>query len=256
MLFCDKVDGLGRELKKMQESRGKNQDKYYTFSDIEYITMPSNIVDVAPLLATHFIDVDSDLKLIKANAQLLINNRERIGKYYDYQNRLHDSWIINTTITESKFTFVLNDFVTHVFADAIIEKKQLVIEHDKLVFPVIIEFDVNNISFNTVEEDGELIIIEPTFIDEYLDEQIIKVNQDKVDVGLVVWKKNDGKPGKRILVLIDATNICLTEQQDQAWHNIFGNKYNKHYQYFKEQLKTGRFLADMNECLKLIGEVK
>ena len=84
-----------------------------------------------------------------------------LGLFYKYQGLLHDSYIVETSITTETFLIELDDFTTHVFADAIGEKKKLKIDHDKLVFPIHIEFEINDLTFNTVDDDGNIHEIKP-----------------------------------------------------------------------------------------------
>jgi hypothetical protein len=110
--------------------------------------------------------------------------------------------IIKTNITSDKFSTTLNDFTTHVFSNVIVDKKKLDIAHDKLVFPIQLDFETTNLTFNTVDKDGNIQSIEPTTINEYLYEQIISFDKDKIEIGLVVWKDGiDEKPGQHILIL-------------------------------------------------------
>jgi hypothetical protein len=151
----------------------------------------------------------------------------------------------------------LNDFTTHVFADAIVEKFQVDVEHDKLVFPVILELKGNlNMQFFRVEEYGDLESIDQISVDEYLGEQILKLNDDLIEIAFELWHTNPNEdlPGERILMIASAKELNLTENQDEAWNEIFGKKYDDYYQYFKEQFESARYVSDYTECLKLVDE--
>jgi hypothetical protein len=81
-------------------------------------------------------------------------------------------------------------------------------------FPIQVDFETTNLTFNTVDEDGNIQRIEPTTIDEYLYEQIISIDNEKIEIGLVVWKNGiKKKPGQHILILMTVKNIILTELQ-------------------------------------------
>jgi hypothetical protein len=217
--------------------------------------MTRNIQDIAPLLADHFVDFESDVKTLEENNKLVADNAQRLGLYHKYLGLLHDSWIIKTNITTDKFSITLNDFTTHVFSDVIVDKKKIKIDHDKLVFPIQIDFETTNLTFNTVDENGKIQRIEPTTIDEYLYEQIISIDNEKIEIGLVVWKNGiKKKSGQHILILMTVKNIILTELQDNAWTKIFGNAYDNYYKYFKAQLDTGRYLSDQSICYELYDE--
>ena len=151
--------------------------------------MNKNIQLVAPLLAGHFID-DEDSEIYEIHRELINKNELRIGLFKKYIGSLSDSWILKTEITQRKFSILLNDFATHVFADAIIEKKELKIDHAKLIFPVQIDFEITDLTFNTVNENGLIQTISPIEIDEYLDDQVISCDKNSIKIGLVVWKSS------------------------------------------------------------------
>jgi len=217
--------------------------------------MTRNIQNIAPLLADHFMDIECDALIFQENNKLVADNAQRLGLYHKYLGLLHDSWFIKTNITADKFSITLNDFTTHIFADVIVDKKKLDIDHDKLVFPIQLDFETMNLTFNIVDEEGNIQNIQPTTINEYLYEQIISIDKDNIEIGLVVWKDGlDDKPGQHILILMSVKNIVLTELQDNAWTEIFGNAYDNYYEYFKMQLETGRYLSDQPNCYELYNE--
>ena len=216
--------------------------------------MKNRIQNIAPLLADYFVDFEPNSETKEKYSKLVMDNSQRLGLYFKYLTFLHDSWFIETKLTEKLFTIKLNDFTTHVFADALIRKKSLDITHDKLIFPIHIVFEIIDLSFNTVNDDGIIKEIERTDIHEYLYEQILSIEDDKIDLGLVVWKNIKNKPGKQILILMSVKNINMTEFQDKAWSNLFGNKFDDYYEYFKLQLETGRYLSDQSLCEELIDE--
>ena len=217
--------------------------------------MTRNIQDIAPLLAGYFMDIESDETTFEENNKLVTHNAQRLGLYHKYLGLLHDSWFMKTNITANKFSITLNDFTTHVFSDVIVEKKKLNIDHDKLVFPIQVDFETTNLTFNKVDEDGNIQSIEQTNISEYLCEQIISIENDEIEIGLVVWKDGiDDERGQNILILMSVKNITLTELQDSAWKEIFGNTYDNYYKYFKTQLDTGRYLSNQSNCYELYDE--
>jgi hypothetical protein len=217
--------------------------------------MTKNIKDIAPLLAYHYLDIDVDLARSEFMDKLVVTNAQRFVIYKNYLGLLHDSWVIKTNITEDKFSITLNDFTTHVFSDVIVDKKKLSIAHNKLVFPIQLEFETTNLTFNTVNEEGNIQPIAPTSIDEYLYEEVISIDKEIIEIGLIVWKNgNSRKPSQQILILMTVKNIRVTELQDEAWTEIFGNAYDNYYQYFKAQLETGRYLSDQPSCYELYAE--
>lgn len=214
--------------------------------------MKNRIQDIAPLLAEDFIDFDINRE---KQIQLATDNSQRLGLLKKYLGLLHDSSIIRSNASNDKFSITLNDFTTHVFADVIVNRQKLKIKHAKLVFPIKIDFEITNLSFNTVDENGYIHSMEQTNFDEYLSEQIISIDKDIIEIGLTVWKDGiKNRPDQNILILISSTNIVLTELQDKAWRELFADTNNDYYNYFKTQLGNGRYLSDRSICNKLIDE--
>lgn len=216
--------------------------------------MVNRIQEIAPLLAEQFIDFDADSETVANYNKLLNANSQRIGLYYQYLPLLHDSWFLDTTLTEKKYSTIINDYTRYLFSLALIERKKLEIDRDDLVFPIHIDFKITELTFNRVDDNGIITLIEPTTIDVYLYEQILNVDADAIELGLVVWKNYQDEPGEHILILMKVKEIVVTEYQDKSWALIFGNKYDDYLDYFKSQLKEGRYLSDQSLCDELIAE--
>jgi hypothetical protein len=215
--------------------------------------MKKNILDVAPQLATHFIDIE-DFSEIRSNVFEV--SESEIGKYCQCLGLLHDSWILETEITADNFILTLNDYTTYVFASALIARKGLKIRESKLVFKININFNIQALTFNTVDDNGLLSVIKPVKIHEYLYEEIISITDGVIKIGLVVWVKGYGrKPGRTILILIDAKNVSLVRYQNKDWQSVFDNSYDTYYDRFKAELLKGRYLSDQSICEKLIDEI-
>lgn len=222
------------------------------------MTYKKNIQTIAPLLADDFVDLDEPIFDRHKYSKFLDNNGRRLGIFKKYLIcKLHDSWVIETKQDNDSFTITLNDFSTYVFADTLIEKFNLPIDSGHISFPLTIEFIENlKVEFNKVDDDGNLIQIAPTKLDEYLYEQITHLDEEKIEIVFHFWKSNlKDEPGDRIIVIVSANNLIVTENQDHAWTKIFGNKFSSLYKYFKEQFRSGRYLSDRNECEKLINEL-
>ncbi len=222
------------------------------------MTDKRNIRTIAPFLADDFVELDEPIFNTDAYSAFLENNANRLGTFKKYLIcKLHDSWIIDVKENTDKFNIILNDYSTYVFADKIIERYNLPIDSDNIAFPLTIELTGNlKVEFNKVDEDGNLIQINQTQLDEYLYEQITHIDKEQIEIVFHFWKSNikDDKPGERIIVIVSANNLTLTENQDQSWTEIFGDKYDELYNYFKEQFDSERYVSDQNECEKLIDE--
>lgn len=214
-----------------------------------------NITEIAPLLAYHFLDMESNALDFEPYNQMLVLNAPQLGRYYKYLGRLHDSWILETKLSDGNFSIVLNDFATHVLADVLVERQHLKIEHQKLVFPIELVFETMNLTFNTVDDEGNIQCIDSVQINEYLFEQILSFDNHKIEMAIVVW--TDGNMvdlGQRILILLSVKNIRVTERQDIAWREIFGNTYDNFYAYFKAEFSSGRYLSSYSVCDELYDE--
>ncbi len=217
-----------------------------------------NIKEIAPFLADDFIDLEESIFDVDYYAVFLEEKAEKLGILKKYLIcKFHDSSIINISQNINQFTIKINDFSTHVFADAIIEKFNLTINHENLLFPLSIEFKDNlKVNYFEVDEDGILHEIAPITLDEYLYEQVTKVEDDKIEVVFHFWKSNadENKHGKRVLVIVSASEISVIEEQEKAWLDLFGKEYDNYYEYFKSQFNSGRYVSDYSECMKLIKE--
>jgi hypothetical protein len=222
------------------------------------MTDKRNIQTIAPFLADDFVDLDEPIFNTDTYSAFLENNANRLGTFKKYLIcKLHDSWVIDVNENIDKFSLILNDFSTYVFADKIIERYNLPIDSDTIAFPLTIELTGNlKVEFNKVDEAGNLIQINQTQLDEYLYEQVTHIDKEQIEIVFHFWKSNikDDKPGERIIVIVSANNLTLTENQDQSWTEIFGDKFDELYKYFKEQFDSDRYVSDQNECEKLIDE--
>jgi len=217
-----------------------------------------NIKELVPSFAEDFIDLENEIFERIQYDELIAKNHRKIGLLNKYINgKLHDSWILNSKLTNETYQLELNDFATHVFSDAIIEKKNLRYEDEDLIFPIEINFHkVKKIQFYTINEKGFAMPIQITKIDEYLYEQILAISENSIEIAFQFWKNAESElnPGQRLVAIVGCESIELKEHQDEYWNKLFGNEYDEYYQYFKDQLNSGRYVSDLTECLKLIEE--
>lgn len=216
------------------------------------------INDIAPLQASDWVDdIDPDLDINKY-LHFLNQNADTLGTFKKYLPcKLHNSWVTDFEINPKKLRIAMNDFSTHVFADAIIERKNLKINHDLLVFPVNIELqgNVESVAY-TVDEDGTVHEMELPSIDEYLGEQIVELDDTHVKIVFQLWRSAKAHEtfGERIAVVAYADRMVFIEKQDEAWKHVFGNKYAAYYQYYKKQFYSGRYVSDYGICLEIVDE--
>ncbi|MHA4847643.1 hypothetical protein ACX0G7_25985 [Flavitalea antarctica] len=209
---------------------------------------------IAPSIAQHFVDTD-DSKIDEGNASITLDE-SKLGLYSKYLNRLHDSNVLQAETKNGNFSLTLNDFVSHVFADALVERKNIAVAHEDLVFPVCLEFKDAEVTFNLVNNSGAVRQIDQVQFDEYIDEQILQVTDSFIEIALVVWKNGgNNQHGKYLLIFIKTSSINVVESQDAAWQSLFGPEFQRYYQYFKIQLKADRYCADQTICGQLVDEV-
>lgn len=222
------------------------------------MTTKRNIKETAPFLADDFIDLEESIFDTELYANFLIKNSEKLGSFKKYLIcKLHDSWIINFINQNDSLQIELDDFSTYVFANSIIDKFELPINADDISFPLTIELKGNlKLQYNKVDDSGNLIEIEPLKLDVYLYEQVSKIENNRIEIVFHFWKSNLNvdKLGERIIVIASAQNIILTENQDEAWNEIFEKKYDEYYEYFKSHFDSDRYVSDQNECEILITE--
>ena len=217
-----------------------------------------NIQIIAPLLANDFVDMEESIFDMDNYSILLEQNSARLGLFKKYLVcKLHDSWIIQINQDNDNLKIALNDFSTYVFADTLIEKFNLSIDSDNISFPLTIELEGDlKVEYNSVNDDGELEIINPIKLDVYLYEQVIKLDKERVEIVFHFWKSNleENKPGEKIIMIASAKNLTLIEDQDRAWIELFGKEFDSLYKYFKAQFDSDRYVSDHNECEKIIEE--
>ena len=202
-----------------------------------------NIQNVAPFLADNFVDFEESIFDTDEYSKFLIENSGKLGLLKKYLIcLLHDSRVIKLTHGIDSLKIKLNDFSTHVFSDAIVKKEKIKILHRKLVFPLTIEL-IGELEFtyNTVDNNGFLNKINIVKVDEYLYEQVTKLESNRIEIVFVFWAN---KLREKIVIIASCKELIVTENQDQAWNKIFGNKYNNHYKYFKEQFDSERYILD------------
>jgi hypothetical protein len=213
-----------------------------------------NIKEIAPFLADDFIE-PSELSFdIDKYSHFLKINGQKLGTYNKYLIcKLHDSWVINISMTGNEFLISLNDFSTHIFADTIIEKNQMPLDSENLIFPLDLVFKKNlRIDYYKVNDKGKLLPTDAIKLDVYLYEQVLTISEDKIKIAFNFW--ND-LLGQWIILIVSASELNVIENQDEAWQRIFGNKFDNYYNYFKNQFNSNRYVSDLNICSELIDEL-
>lgn len=209
------------------------------------------IQTIAPLIAHAFIeDRAIDSAYFKSYRQILKDKKPILGDFLSLMNgRLHDSWILEQKFQEHTFSLTISDFITHIFAEALVNKTGLKIADSSLVFPIYIDFQlVNQPQYYDIQEDGTLTEVTPVLFTEYLDEQLLKVKNSR-KIGILATTNGSDK----YLLVLELETVNVTFKQDTAWHQLFGNEYDGVYNKFKNLLSRGKYLADQSICDELLS---
>lgn len=216
-----------------------------------------NIRTVAPLLAGDFVEVSDQVFNIGEYEKFIEINKSKLGLFANYLIcKFHNSTIIETKVTDSRFTIVLNDFSTYVFASSIIEKNNLRIDTDNILFPIQLDFITEGKAiFYRVDDNGSMTEIEPFELDEYLYEQVISINNEIIEIVFELWKSaNENQPGERFLITLTTTEIQITEKMDVAWRQVFGSHFDNYFHFFRKHFNSDRNVSDQHSCIELIEE--
>jgi hypothetical protein len=216
-----------------------------------------NIKTIAPLLADDFLEVVEPVFDLAEYNKFLELKKSKLGVFGKYLiGKLHDSKVLKIEFSGNEITINLDDFATHVFADAVIQNKKLKINHKDIpAFPIWLNFRGDlKVAYYLVDEEGNLQQISPVKLDEYLYEQVLDANEDQIEMAFCFWQSNGGKPDNRTVVRISAKEFYIIEKQEEAWRQIFGNTYDGHYEYFKQQFNSERYVSDFHNCLALVDE--
>jgi hypothetical protein len=216
-----------------------------------------NIITFAPLLAGDFVEVSDDFFNIEEYQIFIETNKSKLGHFAKYLIcKLHDSLIIETETTDTKFSIVLNDISTYVFADTIIERNNLTIDTDNISFPIKIDFTtIEKAKYFKVDGNGNMTEIVPFKLDEYLYEQIVSIDNDQIEIVFEFWKSFKGKqPDERFIIALTTTEIQITEKMYTAWQEVFGSRFDNYFQYFRKHFVSDRNVSDHHSCMELIEE--
>lgn len=173
-----------------------------------------NIVDIVPILSEDFIDTELSIDRIRDYKQFYTSNSHKLGKLSKYlMNQMHDCEILRTRFAEDSIEIEVNDI-----------NYFLKIEHDypelkfgEQEYPFKIQItNYSEFSVHEVNEKGELIEIDnPNIVGaEILYDQLIKLDESKIDLGITLWKESK-KHNNYLLLLISAEKISIEENQEK-----------------------------------------
>jgi len=219
----------------------------------------NHIKELAPLLADIFIDAEVADGAYHLNIKKAKNKKHLLGNYVNYIGSvLHDSQVLSVNINKNRYSLLLNDFASYLFADAIIEKFNLDINNDKLIFPLTIEFtNLISVNYYNIDEEGFAKEINPIKLNEYLYDQVLEIEEGNIKMAFVFWRTRRDSFWGHKLVIINCKSVTIKEDQEKAWTKIFKGKYLDYYHYFRAnkpnvETSIGPYinLANQFDCLK------
>ncbi|MFO7938905.1 MAG: hypothetical protein R6U66_04060 [Bacteroidales bacterium] len=217
--------------------------------------MKRKIQDIAPLLAPDFIEFKLNEAMIVAHNRLLEEAKDRLGRLHNYVPLLHDSRVLDLTTSAHHCSLLMSVYSRYAMACALIDKKGLHVDKERLIFPLAFDFKVKTVTYNRVDADGTIVPIPPEPVSIYTHMQVISNSEQGVELGMVFFQEPGKNPGKFVLLLLTATSIKVTEKQDDNWHQYFGDEYDHYLDYYKEQKAKGAYVSDSWICGKLIDEL-
>lgn len=166
----------------------------------------TQIQDVAPMLAEHFIkyqptfkELETDLGLYRFNSLF----QKQLLNLSSGQN-----FRMTALINKNILSVILNDELAYNFASALNILKGLNISVERLVFPIQLDMEIESISYNLVDRDGFLIEIEKQdLIDKSFNFSLLSSNRGLIKLGFVIWERYKLNPRKKILILVETNNI-------------------------------------------------
>ncbi len=185
-------------------------------------------------------------KLREQYTEFLSTKNELLGNIVNYVDcRLHDSWVINTNYNYKELEITLNEFSSHCFADVVVEEFGLNIPHKKRVLPVSLKFkNIKKISISWVNKNSKIIPIKTekfiTRLSEFLYEQIITLEKNKIEIGLLFWSGMKGKKSY-LLLEIECEHLVVNEFQEEEFRKLFGEKHLLLFKKFWEEKQKGKY---------------
>ncbi|QQO09988.1 hypothetical protein [Breznakiella homolactica] len=223
------------------------------------IDRKDNIKDIAPTLIEQFTDMTADPSVCdeyNKKKDILRNRMGTANKYFF--GHLHDSEILSQRRTKNDVIIYLNDYAALHFALALIKKKDIKINQNRLKFPVVIRaMGVKHFSVNKVNPSSGHIKKCKTFTSigaNYLYKEIIEWESNAVEIAFNYFKTKS-YPDCNFLVLLSCEKILIKEKQETYWNKYFTGNYYKYYQYFLSERNKLRFLSDYGLCEELLNEI-
>lgn len=166
-----------------------------------------------------------------------------VKNYFNFG--LHDSWVTNIHFNQEQLEITFNDFQTHCFVDALLEVSNEKIQHKKRILPVSLSFKkIKKLSVAWVNQNSKILYLNKDRylpkLKEYLYEQVLTVEPDKLSVGILFLSGLKGNKSY-LLVEIECERISLDEQQRNAFIKLFSGNHLALYDSYRTQRNNGSY---------------
>ena len=142
-------------------------------------------------------------------------------------SKLHDSWIISIDSTKGDLTIKVNDFIGHLFFDAVVACRDVKIPHKQRVCEVSLVFkNVKRFSLNYINRNDKIIPVKASkyfkYINEYLYDEVLEVAQDKIMMGIVFDAQTPDRDKSSMLLELEAEKLLIEDNRRIAIVEAFG----------------------------------
>ncbi|MGA1870908.1 MAG: DUF4085 family protein [bacterium] len=178
-----------------------------------------------------------------------------ISKYFN--SRLHDSWLQSIDNKNNEINILLNEFSTHCFSDALIEKFSLILPHSKRVFPVCLKFKgIKYYSISWINRNSKILPLKKEkylpLLTEFLYDEAIVLEQGIISTGMLFVSKSKGNKSY-LLLQIECSDLKIEEYQRKAFIELFGEEYLNLFDIYWVEKQKGKYF-DYSTALDLLNK--
>lgn len=196
-----------------------------------------DIKDICPTLADAFTFQDIDPDLIPNYYQFVASHKQALGEFSSYIGRLHDAPVEqiklqDDTLTMHMLDVGLADYAAQQFPQAnnpaIYKKFPLTIK-----FNNVISADLRNCSYS-----GRIRRCKPqAWLRKYtyLYEELISCTNDRIQLGIVLYQNGRRKKYSHKLLLVDAQDVTIIQDDTTIWTEMFGEQELDKYHTYRNR---------------------
>ncbi len=209
-----------------------------------------------PLLMEYIGYSDEPTEILngKKYAEFLRSKKDILGVAQGYLgSRLHDSWVRSVKNTGDDLSFVLNDFSTKCFCDALATTAGVPVPKSHRIFPLHLIFkDIKRVSLYR-HFKGKLMPVNPKAalrnLDEFLYDEIVSIDTTKIEIGMLFW--TSGNQGGHMLCHVEAQSINVRECQRSAFLKAFEGHFMSTFDRYWLARQSGYYF-DYSTALKFL----